>query len=87
MFMQNVHQGQRRCEACPGVGQSVRALSTAEQCHRCGDNYYAAQRGEFCVECTHSGGFNNVSREECDRCSNRYWNEEMSRCLIRQGAS
>ena len=82
MFAQNDNKSQKRCAACPGIGRHVRYFSTIEQCHRCGDNYYAAEGGGRCGECTNTFLSAGVTREECARCPNRCYDEETGRCPI-----
>ncbi|MGN1091857.1 MAG: Tfp pilus assembly protein FimT/FimU [Alphaproteobacteria bacterium] len=76
-----IKDGSWQCATCP-VGNE-RQFTTADYCHVCGENYFLGRYGE-CFECNASYYDRSVpiTKEECDRCPNRCWDEASELCLL-----
>ncbi|MGN1091259.1 MAG: hypothetical protein ACI4RJ_02045 [Alphaproteobacteria bacterium] len=74
----NIYQ----CVKCPLQVAGTYPVSTKEQCHTCGNNYFLGA-SNFCNICTAaSDSAHNASQDECQRCTNRYYDEAMQKCAL-----
>lgn len=75
--------GDYKCLKCPGIkGYNHQRLTTAGICHTCGEGYFYIN-AKWCVGCQFNSYLAEASsKEECDLCSNRYFNETDQKCYI-----
>ncbi len=77
------------CSLCPpdtSCWLSDLSTTTAEQCHRCGDNYFLFMNSFAleCGKCNRRDLVKPTSKEECMRCPNRYFDGKYCR-LCQEG--
>ena len=76
----NSGSGLFECVNCPQPKGNVH-FSSEEYCHACKNTLQGS--GYYCADCGATGQYaENVSKQECDRCNNRYFNEEINKCLL-----
>ena len=71
------------CTECPaGANQRIWHNVTKENCYTCGKNYISVL-GDMCTNCSASWSeLVRATKEECDRCPNRCWDETQQKCLL-----
>ena len=71
------------CSNCPSIDGFEYKNTTSTYCHACGQNYLFSNNICFgCRSGTGVGYAQSASKSECDRCSNRYFNETDKRCYL-----
>ena len=73
----HIWQGQRDCVKCGQAYQTTEGL-----CHTmCGNGYYYT--GQFCLVCSSVASYGtSISKDECSRCSNRYFDIADQKCYL-----
>ena len=83
----SVSNGIDACMPCPPInGFYFQRTTTEAACHSCGQQYvYSPEK--WCLGCfsANNSYASNVSKTECKRCTNRYFDEETSKCLLCNG--
>ena len=69
------------CVDCPAVSGLLDKSTTNNYCHTCGDEYMLGGY-QRCLGCQSPHFFGTTaSKSECDRCSDRCWDESQKKCL------